>query len=137
VHFGPIPDDVQARIEACAEVDARITAASRPGKTLDELFHTLQDAYAAVGYPDEWQKHHQGGLIGYQAREYLVNPTDQHVAELNQGFAWNPSITGAKSEDTMLLTVDGPEILTHTPDWPEQEIIIGDRALPRPEILVR
>jgi len=137
VHFGKVPEEIQTRHQAVMKVDAAAMLGTRAGRPLRDVLHDIRETYAKTGFSDEWQKHHQGGLIGYQAREYLVNPTDQHVAELNQGFAWNPSITGAKSEDTMLLTVDGPEILTHTPDWPEQEIIIGARALPRPEILVR
>jgi antitoxin VapB len=135
VHFGPIPDDVQARIEACAEVDARITAASRPGKTLDELFHTLQDAYAAVGYPDEWQKHHQGGLAGYAAREIIATPGEMTKLEPGMICAWNPSITGSKVEDTILVTDGAPEILTRIPDWPVKTFEIDGESYSRPVIL--
>ena len=34
-------------------------------------------------------------------------------------FAWNPSITGAKAEDTFVLCDDGTrDVVTHDPDWP-------------------
>jgi hypothetical protein len=37
----------------------------------------------------------------------------------NQAFAWNPSIRGAKNEDTILATSKGIEVLTaHSADWP-------------------
>jgi hypothetical protein len=44
---------------------------------------------------------------------------------------WNPSITGTKSEDTILTRAAGraPEILTAMTDWP----MLGQR----PDILVR
>ena len=55
---------------------------------------------------------HQGGPCGYQGRDYLGSPTAPGVVLENQPFAWNPSITGTKSEDTILATVAGPEIIT-------------------------
>src|SRR5690606_27851429 len=65
VHFGPIPVELQQRHLACARVDAAILAATRPGAAISGIFHVAQEAYAAEGYPDEWQLHHQGGPTGY------------------------------------------------------------------------
>jgi hypothetical protein len=57
-----------------------------------------------MGYPEEYQLHHQGGAIGYTGRDYKINFQTKEVVQENQGFVWNPSITGSKSEDTMLAT---------------------------------
>ena len=35
-----------------------------------------------------------------------------------QAFAWNPSITGSKVEDTALVSGDGVELITTSPGWP-------------------
>ena len=101
------------------------------------MFDDIRSTYARTGFAEEWKLHHQGGLIGYQGREYIAGPTDTHTVELNQAFAWNPSITGTKSEDTILVTEFGPEVMTASPDWPLQEIVVGDRALNRPDILLK
>lgn len=54
----------------------------------------------------------------------------------NQGFAWNPSITGSKSEDTMLATSDGPLLLSKPITFPQLKIKIGgDYIFIRPDIL--
>ena len=37
VHFGPLPDDLRRKMDACAEVDAAMLAASQPGATLGEI----------------------------------------------------------------------------------------------------
>jgi len=56
----------------------------------------------------------------------------------NQGFAWNPSITGTKSEDTMLATTNGPLHFSKPIIFPQLEIKIGgDYIFIRPDILER
>jgi len=46
--------------------------------------------------------------------------------------AWNPSVTGGgKSEDTVLISDRGPEILTRTPKLTELDV----DGLPRPAIV--
>jgi hypothetical protein len=61
--------------------------------------------------------------------EALVQP--------NQAFAWNPSIAGTKSEDTLIATAGGPEILTATPDLPVVRVTIDGFGIERPDILCR
>ncbi|GAJ14933.1 unnamed protein product, partial [marine sediment metagenome] len=50
--------------------------------------------------------------------------------------AWNPSITGSKSEDTMLATSDGPLLLSKPIIFPQLKTKIGgDYIFIRPDIL--
>lgn len=135
VHFGPIPADLRQRAAACARVDATIIAATRPGATASDIFAQLQAGYADVGFPDEWQQHHQGGAVGYEGREWFATPAATEVVHAGQGFAWNPSITGVKSEDTVLVQAQGVEVLTATARWPRQTVQVGDLTLERPAIL--
>jgi Xaa-Pro aminopeptidase len=118
VHFGPLPDELRRKSEAVAEVDAALIAATRPGRTLGEIFEIAQRAYAKTGFADEWRLHHQGGPAGYEPREYVAVPGSTDVVAVGQTYAWNPSITGAKSEDTVLVGEDGNQVLTTIPDWP-------------------
>lgn len=135
VHFGPIPAELRARAAACARIDAAVIAATRPGARAGAIFAQLQAAYAAEGFPGEWQYHHQGGAAGYENREWLATPTSTEVVHADQSFAWNPSIAGVKSEDTVLVQADGCEVLTATARWPRQQVQIGDVTFERPAIL--
>lgn len=137
VHFGPVPADLRARHRAVTEIDARIIAATRPGESLSGLYGKLRDFYREAGYPDEIEHHHQGGLTGYATRERLATPDASLTVETGQMYAWNPSIAGAKSEDTILVLEEGNEILTHTGAWPMVEVEAGGRVWRRPDILVR
>jgi hypothetical protein len=60
-----------------------------------------------------------------------------HTMAVGQAFAWNPSITGTKSEDTMLLTAHGPLALSSTGQWPMIATSVAGVVIERPGILVR
>ena len=131
VHFGQLDPELQRKQEACAFVDATFNLSAVIGAAVSDVFHRATMAYADAGFPDEWKKHNQGGSAGYESRDYEGTPTcPEHVLE-EQGFAWNPSITGVKSEDTMIVHADGPEFLTTTRDWPTVHVTVGNQHLDR------
>jgi antitoxin VapB len=136
VHYGALADDLRRRMYACAEVDAAMIAASQPGMTLGEMFMLTQDAYARVGFDGEWQLHHQGGIAGYAPRELLATPNEKTALAAGMVCAWNPSISGVKSEDSILVTEHGaPQILTQVPGWPTVPITVAGLTIPRPLIV--
>jgi Xaa-Pro dipeptidase len=107
--------ELARRLQACEEILARTREeATQPGRTLAETFADVQRFYRDAGYPGEWRLHHQGGLTGYGSRELIATPATDHVIAAGQAFAWNPSITGAKAEETFVLTVAGTEIIAGT-----------------------
>jgi antitoxin VapB len=106
----PTPDEL-ARHQAVCDIDATVILATKPGRTLGQIFIELQQAYESAGYGGQWRFHHQGGATGYAPREAVANPTSVVPVLENQAFAWNPSVTGAKSEDTILCTANGNEVL--------------------------
>jgi len=135
IHYGPLPDELKKKQMAVAEIDARVIAGTRPGASLAEMFGKIQQAYAAAGYPDEWRLHHQGGPAGYEPREFVATPATTALVAAGQAFAWNPSITGTKVEDTILVTEEGFEVMTEMAGWPVVEIQTGGRTVRRPLIL--
>ncbi|MDQ2885095.1 MAG: M24 family metallopeptidase [Chloroflexota bacterium] len=137
VHFGALPEDLRKRALAVARVDARMILGTQPGHTLGSLFELARRAYREEGYPEAIEEHHQGGSMGYQSREIIAHPGDKTPIEHKQAFAWNPSIRGVKSEDTMLVGQHGPEILTSLINWPTWDIEIDGKTLARPAILER
>jgi Xaa-Pro dipeptidase len=120
VSFGRPPRELVAVVAAAAAVDAAVLEASRPGRTVAELFDVLARTYAELGYPEEWRKHHQGGMTGYRGREIFATPGDETVLPSACAVAWNPTVTGGgKSEDTALVTAAGIDVVTETPELPE------------------
>ncbi len=134
-HFGELPADLREKMDKTAIIDAAVMDATRPGRALRDAFAALQAAYASQGEADQWKQHHQGGIIGYRSRERLAAPGDATLIEAGQAFAWNPSIVGCKSEDTILLGVDGFEIVTRaSKSWASVEVGIAGQTISRPVI---
>ena len=137
VSFGPVDPGLLARHRAVTAVDARYILASQAGVTIGEVVRGAIDQYASEGFPQEWELHHQGGLTGYAGREIFATSESEHLLQPDQVLTWNPSITGTKSEDTILLTAGGPEVLTRTGTWPELELDLPVGTMCRPAIRVR
>jgi Xaa-Pro dipeptidase len=134
VSFGVPPGELQRLVAASAEVDAAMLAASRPGLTTGEVLEAAAREYDTQGYPEEWRRHHQGGITGYRGREVFAVPGEPTPLSDTCAVAWNPSITGGgKSEDTALVSADGVEVITRTPELGELETAAG---IPRPAIVV-
>jgi Xaa-Pro aminopeptidase len=137
VRFAPPTAEEKAKQQAIANIDAAVNLATRPGRALGEIFADLQKAYADNGYANEWMNHHQGGSCGYQPRDVIGVPGNPVQAMANQAFAWNPSVVGAKCEDTILCTDSGIEVLTaHSNDWPTTTGQAGGKTLRRADVLV-
>nr|WP_122012729.1 M24 family metallopeptidase [Maliibacterium massiliense] len=132
VHFGPVDAELQAKLEACAAVDAAYVRNTIVGKTWMDAFKAGQAEYAAQGWPDEWKNHHQGGLAGYNSRELIVLEDNAEPVLNNSLAAWNPTIQGTKMEDTFLISENGQENLTHTGNW----TYVTAGGMQRPGILV-
>ncbi|HEX8704388.1 MAG TPA: M24 family metallopeptidase [Myxococcaceae bacterium] len=116
-----------------AKVEAAGFRASRPGTTLGQVYADMVAAYAACGHPGAENFHHQGGSCGYGARDDVAVPGSKVVIQPRNAMAWNPSLPGAKIEDTIVVSDQGLEILTVDPRWPTFQV--EGRA--RPELLVR
>ncbi len=128
VRFGPQPGPIDERLALVLQVEAAMLAATRQGVSFDHVLSAARTAYAAVGHPEAWRDHHQGGPVGYRPREWLVVPGDQRPVQTGAAYAWNPSLPWAKSEDTFVLAETGLENVTWDERWPSVTIDGRSRA---------
>jgi Xaa-Pro aminopeptidase len=135
------PEWLAERTEAAARVETSTLAATRrvgrEGGTAGDVFVALQDAYADLGWDGEWQNHHQGGAAGFAGREWIATPDHDAPVHLPMAYSWNPTVQGAKSEDTHLVTEDGVEVLSTTGEWPTTTVsaVDADLTLDRHDVL--
>lgn len=122
------------RYRALLDVERAFLDTSTAGATLGEVVRSGVAAYSRNGFDEQqWRRHHQGGLSGWQPREFPAGPDSTTVLTENAVVAWNPSGDTFKVEDTCLITPGGPQPLVHDPDWPH--LVVGGRV--RPDLLVR
>jgi Xaa-Pro dipeptidase len=137
VHFGELPDQLKENKQRLARIDVIMNMSTKPGVTVGEVVKVGIAQYAKEGFPEDWKLLHQGGITGFKSREYLATPDSKDIITVNQAFAWNPALPGVKSEDTILLTENGIEFLTHTNEWKYIEVEHEGKIYQRPDILVR
>lgn len=135
VHFGRLPRELKKKYEANVFIDCTMMAHTRPGTSAREVLQKGIDAYREKGYPEEWTLHHQGGSIGYTGRDYRVNFKTPDIIQENQAFTWNPSLTGTKSEDTILAASKGTEMITYPILYHTLSMDVGGISFTRPAIL--
>ena len=135
-HFArKLPDELRQKHSAACSIDIVINSATRPGLAMKEVFAAGVAEYARQGFPDEWKLHHQGGPTGYQGRSFRGTPTEERLVRDHQAYAWNPSITGTKSEDTMVVHGGGFEFLSSpTKSWPSLAFKANGKTFKRADI---
>ncbi|MFC7239083.1 M24 family metallopeptidase [Saliphagus sp. GCM10025317] len=148
VAFDP-PEWLEERHRHAARVETTALAATRDaaaaGGTAADVFAEIRAAYDALGHAGEWERHHQGGAAGFAGREWIATPDHEAPVTAPMAYAWNPTVQGAKSEDTVLVSDNGFETLTDAgtgngtdDDWPTVKAeAIGeyDLELERPAVL--
>lgn len=137
VHFGPLPEAIKKRQRVAEKVYAAFVSGLKPGAKISRIFKEATGIYGKYGFPKEWENHHQGGGIGYSEREFIATSESKEIVHVNQAFAFNPTLEGAKVEDTVLVTENGIEILTYTGKWPYKEVSYNGKKIKVPEILVK
>jgi antitoxin VapB len=132
---GEVPEDLKRRMLGSARVNAKLLAATRPGAVGSDLYRVAADAYAGEGFPGEERLHHQGGAAGYRTRDWVAHPASAETVQNDQAFAWNPTVTGSKAEETCIASAEGVEVITKSPEWPQIPVRVGGREYLSPDVL--
>lgn len=132
---GNVSGELRRRTEAAAYVYAHFVAASSSGMRASEIYREAARVYAEKGFASEIDRHHQGGATGYKSREWVAHPSSAEVIAGRQALAWNPSITGTKCEETIIVNGIDREIITRSPGFPGIEVRIGGEFFSAPGIL--
>jgi len=120
----------------CAYVNAAFLDNLEIGSTLGQVYQKAVAVYAKEGYPGEEKFHHQGGLTGFIPRELKAMSESMHRIRENELYAFNPTLQGAKVEDTVLVTKEGIVNLTDTGNYTYVDIEINGKTYKTPTVYV-
>ena len=135
VQFGGVPEKLARQYRDNVEIDNVFISQTRTGRPVVEVLEAGVEAYRRLGYPGEYQLHHQGGAIGYRGRDYRVDFSCAEIVQNRQPFCWNPSISGTKSEDTIMAQVGSPEPVTRPVLFPVMNMEVNGISFRRADIL--
>lgn len=131
VCFGSLSNEDKQWHRTIAEIEAVALDHSQIEIPLNAIYNALARVYEQHGYPNAIREHHQGGTAGYGAREVVATPETSDRLAANMVLAWNPSIPGAKIEDTFVLHPDNSlENLSFDPRFPAIEVAGRLRPVP-------
>jgi Xaa-Pro dipeptidase len=134
---GQPPADAARRFRAVTHIAARTIAACRPGVRFADILAKQKGWYAEEGFAEETENHFMGGITGYIPNDSSLCLDDSAVIQERQAFNWFITITGANTEDTMITTHSGPELLSCTGRWPLERIEVEGRTLELPAVLLK
>lgn len=131
VYFGSLSGSEANLHNQVQQVEAATLNACRVGTPLNQVYRAIAQAYEQIGHAEAIREHHQGGTTGYLSREVIATPSSTEALAANTAMAWNPSLPGAKIEDTFVLLEDGSlDNLSYDANWPSAEIEGRLRPLP-------
>ena len=131
VSFEPLEGSEQILHEQVRDIEAEALHCCIPGTRLSQVYDLFSENYTRRGHTAAIDQNHQGGLTGYQTREIMADPTSTHCLRKCETVAWNPSLAGARIEDTFLIhdSLDhdpqrhhGLENLTRDDQWPTVDV---------------
>lgn len=137
VSFRPLSEKKQSNNYSLAYIHASLINSTRVGASFSEIFKNLVSLYNEQGFNNEWLNHHQGGPTGYACRETIVTSRSVESVRNHQAFAWNPSLPGLKSEETIVVNGRNHSILTRTKDWPTICIQLDEHTFYMADVLIR
>ena len=135
LHFGKLPEELKIQHQKTVDVENKLVAMTKPGVDDLDILEASKKFYAEAGYPDMWKEHHQGGPQSYTNGFYLISPAKHEKVRLNQVYGYNPTITGTKSEDAIIVTENGPIFVTYPVYFPKLTSVIDGIEFVRPGIL--
>ena len=89
------------------------------------------------GIGEEWQSADQADVVGYVASEVQLFPESEFTLLPRMPVHWHPSVGPAQMGDTILVSEEGPELLTKATDWPLLYVTVKGKPVYVPDLLVR
>ena len=131
------PDmEMMEKHSKCIRVNGAIWNSLKVENKVSDTFKSAMEQYGLEGYPLEYKEHHQGGLTGFIPRELRATLECSHVIRAGEAYAYNPTIQGAKVEDTILVTEEGLEILTYTGSYAYEMCEVDGKQVALPTVYI-
>jgi Xaa-Pro aminopeptidase len=137
VHFGEIDPTFRREHDAACKVSATYLASSWPDALPRQILATGQHVYRLTGFEHEWRLSPQGYVTGRCPAESILLASGEDLLLANWAVTWQASAGAASSCDTVVITEQGPRLITRAELWPLKRIRVQGAEFFRPDVLVR
>jgi Xaa-Pro aminopeptidase len=137
VVFGSPPDEMVMPFQQAGMLEATGMFFSQAGWPLATVWQKVRRIYDKQGVGEEWQSADQADVVGYLASEVQLFPASEFTLLPRMAVHWHPSVGPAQMGDTILVSEEGPELLTNANDWPMLCVTVKGRPVYVPDILIR
>ncbi|WP_413099323.1 M24 family metallopeptidase [Streptomyces sp. Inha503] len=119
VAVGPLPAERQRAFEALLAIREEVQPYLRPGLTCAEVYEAARESYLRHGYGDYLPGRVGHGLGLGPHEQPSLGPQDDLVLEPGMTLTFEPNLRipsfgGLQHSDSLVITEDGHELLTHT-----------------------
>ncbi|WP_064458809.1 M24 family metallopeptidase [Streptomyces hygroscopicus] len=119
VAVGPLPAERQRAFEALLAIREEVQPYLRPGLTCAEVYEAARESYVRHGYGDYLPGRIGHGLGLGPHEQPSLGPTDDLVLAPGMALTFEPNLRipsfgGLQHSDSLVITEDGHELLTHT-----------------------
>ncbi|MEU5269996.1 Xaa-Pro peptidase family protein [Streptomyces hygroscopicus] len=119
VAVGPLPAERQRAFEALLAIREEVQPYLRPGLTCAEVYEAARESYVRHGYGDYLPGRIGHGLGLGPHEQPSLGPRDDLVLAPGMALTFEPNLRipsfgGLQHSDSLVITEDGHELLTHT-----------------------
>lgn len=137
VSIGPPDPQLRKEHDAASRVTASYFASTWPDAMPGHVLASGRRIYQMSGAEHEWLLCPQGYVTGRAPVELPLTPATDTLFLTGWAIVWQASIGASLSCDTLLITEEGPRLITPAENWPLKRIRIQGNELLRPDILMR
>jgi Xaa-Pro aminopeptidase len=131
------PDELRAAHALAAKLAAVYRSFSVPGAKLAEATEANSIVLADTAFEFDDRLSQPGYGTGRFAAEELRRGGHDEALVAGQPVVWQPRIGPAACVDTVVVTANGPEVVTPPTEWPFKRITVRGVTSDVPDLLVR
>ena len=137
VSFGPPSDNLRSAFEMAVKLSAVYRSMTKPEESMGTVNAAGQLLLTQTPFEYDWRLSQPGYGTGRFPAEELRRAAFDERFTAGQALVWQPRVGAAAVVDTVIVTEDGPDIITPPDGWPFKRVAVQGRSYDIPDVLVK